>query len=111
MKDKILKVLFIISFLPFLFILFLGIRDAILGIDILGYMIYGWDAFLHTFWSRIGELIIRPIIYICIIFQICYILKNKVIDLRKYVTICSVIACVLLLVWRLIVIFWSAASW
>ena len=111
MKDKVLKVLFIISFLPALLILILGIVSISHGsYTFFGGRIYGFDGFLDTiFW--LGYVLftcIIPLLPICLFFQICYILRKTVkkikdIGAKKYVTICSVIGIVLLIIWFFLV--------
>ena len=109
MKDKILKVLFIISILPYIVILFLGINAAFSGSNFLGSTTYGWSAFSFIVLILVVILALRvPIIPICLIFQICcilgYILRKKVekfkdINSAEYIIIWSVIGCILFIIW------------
>lgn len=97
MKNKIFKFLFIISFLPYLFIIINGIIKAWTGTTFIFNTIYGFDAIWLTILFTLYTLTFTvPIIPICFIFQIGYILKTKVkifknINLKKYVKICIVI--------------------
>lgn len=86
-KKKIFKVLFFISFLPYIILILISIYHAILGYDIYTWInhqyvetINGIDAFTETlFWNGITFSII-PILPISLIYQIIYIViyfKNK----------------------------------
>ena len=107
MKNKVLKVLFIISFLPALLILILGIYSIFHGsYTFFGNRLYGLDGFLDVIlW--VGFVLctcVIPVLPICLFFQICYILKKTVkkfkdISSKKYVTICSIIGCILFIIW------------
>ena len=104
MKNKILKILFIISFLPYFLIILSGILCAFSGISFISTQIYGFDAFLLTIWFALYSFTLEiPIIPICIIFQLCYILKTNVkkikkINTKKYVTICLAIGLPLIII-------------
>lgn len=104
MKNKILKFLFIISFLPYLFIIINGIFNALAGTIFIFDKIYGFDALLLTIIFTLYTLTLEfPLIPICLIFQICYILKAKVkrfksINVKKYVKICIAIGLPLIII-------------
>ncbi|MBR3613765.1 MAG: hypothetical protein IKL55_01115 [Clostridia bacterium] len=103
MKKNFLKIVFIISFLPYVFILIQGIIGAFTGISFFYNTTYGFDAFvtstllmLYTFSFSI------PIIPICLFFQVCYILRKKVgkvksISLKKYIKICCIIGMLIII--------------
>jgi len=104
MKNKKLKFLFIISFLPYIFIIINGIINALAGTTFIFDKIYGFDALLLTILFTLYTLTLEiPLIPICFIFQLCYILKRKVkrfknINLKKYVKICIVIGLPLIVI-------------
>lgn len=89
MKNKILKLLFKISFLPYIILILISLYYAIFGYDVYTWIlptyvktIYGIEAFINTItWNFLGLCII-PIIPIIALYQIIYILlfiirKNK----------------------------------
>lgn len=101
MKSKVVKTLFIISFLPYLLVLIYGIIRSFLGFPFLFTVIYGFDAFVFSIVYVLYTFTIIPVIPICLIFQVCYILKNKVkrfknINTKKYIKVCGIIALILL---------------
>lgn len=86
-RKKIFKVLFLISFLPYIILILISIYHAILGYDVYTWInhqyietIYGIDALTETlFWNGITFSII-PILPISLIYQIIYVViyfKNK----------------------------------
>lgn len=103
MKNKIPKILFIVSFLPYLLILLFGIISTFSGITFLFNTIYGFDAFIVSiFFIIYNFFFFIPIIPICLIYQICYLLKNKIkkfknIKLKKYIKTCLIIGLLLIL--------------
>lgn len=87
-KNKILKVMLYISFLPYITILLISIYHAIWGYDVYTWIlpeyvetIYGIEAFLETMVLNILRLWYIPVLPICLIFQIIciisYLLKRK----------------------------------
>ena len=74
MKDKVLKVLFIISFLPCVLALLFSIKGAFWGTRFWYDTIYGTDAFWINLISVLSGFM--PIFLICFAFQIYYIFKN-----------------------------------
>lgn len=105
MKKKASKIIFLISFLPYvavlLYMIIGGIIAAVSGTDFLFSRIYGFDAFslhflltIYVFFARI------PVIPVCLIFHICCFLRTRVERLRKvsmktYVILCGIIGCLL----------------
>ena len=93
MKNKILKLLFKISFLPYIILILISLYYAILGYDVYTWIlptyvrtIYGIEAFIETLTWNFLVLCFIPIIPIVALFQIIYIVlfiirkikKNKV---------------------------------
>ncbi len=110
MNSKVAKRLFIISFVPWLLVPVCGILGAIFGIGFFFSTCYGWEGFfLGTLAALLGMTMV-PVLPVCLVYEICYILRNKVPVVRKipakrfYITvgvICAVVAiCVLLHVFR-----------
>ena len=76
MKDKVLKILFIISFLPILLILLFGIGSIFFGFyTFFGNTLYGIDAFLVEIMIIGGFL--SPLLLICLVYQRWYMKKDK----------------------------------
>ncbi len=78
-KEKILKILFIISLVPFIYLILCGIF-AMGGIGFFGSNIYGFDAFLPTVLVKIFQYF--PIFLICFGYLLFYLVykilyKNK----------------------------------
>ena len=80
-KEKVLKILFFISFLPFIFLLAKSTYHAIFGYDEftwVGYYvgtIYGFEAFLEVFvWTGLALCFI-PVLPICFVYQLIYIIR------------------------------------
>lgn len=105
MNAKTKKVLFLLSFLPYVAVLLYGIIGGIVaavsGTNFLFGTMYGFHAFsLHfllTIFIFIGRI---PVIPVCLFFHISYYLWTHVerfrrVPLRKYVIVCSVIGCLL----------------
>lgn len=78
-KRKIYKIIFIISFLPYIVLLLISLYYAIFGYNIYTLIlptyvktIYGIEAFVEAlFWNSLGLFFI-PILPICIIYQLIY---------------------------------------
>lgn len=86
MKNKIPKIIFIISLLPYLFILLYGIFNAFAGISFFYSTSYGFEAFIISVFFMLYALTLEiPIIPICLIFQICYIFRKKLTNLKMLV--------------------------
>lgn len=72
------KTMFICSFIPYLFALLIPIYSAFSGIGFIGETFYGYDGFrLGFIMIFLSYIISFPIIPICLIFQIRYIIKNS----------------------------------
>ena len=81
MFKKILRIFFGFSFIPYLFLLSYSLYYAVFGYDVYTMIlpqyvrtIYGWEAFSEVFlWTAIGLSFI-PVLPICIIYQILYLI-------------------------------------
>ena len=95
MKDKILKVMLIISALPLIGVFIWAIYNAIFGTGFMGTEIYGFNAFGLTIVASFFMSI--PVLPICIAYQlfylIRYIVKNNKID--KFLNIIYIIILIL----------------
>lgn len=99
MKNKVIKIIFIASFLPYVLLLICGIMVAFSGSTIMhnfeGLVMYIFFLFYIFFPFSF------PIILACLIFQICYILRKTVkpfknIQPKKYTKICCIVGCLLI---------------
>ena len=77
-KDKILKILFIISFIPYILIILYGVHGAIFGehaicIDTCPPKVYGLDAFMDNIFLGILALTVYGVIPVIVIYEIFYI--------------------------------------
>ena len=89
MKSKVFKLIFKISFLPYIILILISLYYAIFGYDVYTWIlptyvktIYGIEAFINTITWNFLDLCIIPIIPIIALYQIIYILlfiirKNK----------------------------------
>lgn len=82
MKNKIFKLIFILSFMPYVFALLIALKCAVFGVSFLGETLYyGFEGFFIGMIGVWVYYVLRaPILPICLIFQIGYIiikLKNK----------------------------------
>ena len=81
-KNKIFKIIFLISFLPYIILLLLSIYSAIFGHDTYTWLerqyietLYGIEAFKETIiWCGLGMCMV-PILPTAVIIQIIYIVK------------------------------------
>lgn len=103
MKNKVIKILFKISFLPYILILLYGLGSAFWGMSFFFNTCYGFEAFALTvlFCLYFFTLMI-PIIPVCLIFQIFYILKHRVkkfqtINTKKFFKIGLIIVCIVVI--------------
>lgn len=100
MKQKAPKIIFILSFIPYLLVLISGIAAAIFGAGFFFTNYYGWDGFvLGVIISAMGMTTVIPIIPVCLIYQIAYILRHKIkalgkISIKKYAAVFGVIIAV-----------------
>lgn len=103
MKKKIPKIIFIISFLPYLFILLYGIFHAFAGVSFFNSTGYGFEAFIITIFFMLYIFTLEiPIIPICVIFEVCYIFRKKInifknVGSKKYIRICCIVGVLLVL--------------
>jgi len=106
MKAKVAKILFIISFLPWIIVPVNGILGAVFGVDFFFNTCYGWDGFLLGVLGALLGMTLVPILPVCLVYEICYIVRNKVPAVKKvpakkfYITVgtvCAVIAVAVLL--------------
>ena len=78
-KMKVIRIIFWLSFAPYLFLMGYSIYHAIFGYDVYTLIlpqyvrtIYGWDAFFEVFvWTAIG-LCFVPVLPICLLYQFIY---------------------------------------
>lgn len=111
MKNKVIKIIFILSFLPYILILISGISVAFSGVSIFSNTVYGINAFLiyiSLIFSNFKIMI--PIVFVCFFYQICYIFRKKIkffkkMSAKKYIGSCCIIGGILLFI--LIVFFYS----
>ncbi len=87
---KILSIIFIISFIPYIILLGYGIYSAIFGYDVYTWIlptyvetIYGLDAFLEAVTVLGLSLIFIPVIPICIIYDIIYLALKVIFHFRN----------------------------
>lgn len=78
---KLKKIILIISFLPYIYILLLSFYHAIFGYDVYTLIlpvyvktIYGIEAFREVFIIKLLTLTFIPIIPICFIYQLVYLI-------------------------------------
>lgn len=90
MKNKAPKIIFILSFIPYLLVLLAGIASAIWGAGFFYTSYYGWDGFVFGITIMLYQLLCMiPVIPVCFIYQLAYILRRKVkalgkIGIKKY---------------------------
>ena len=87
---KILSIIFIISFIPYIILISYGIYSAIFGYDVYTWIlptyvetIYGLDAFLEAVTVLGLSLIFIPVIPICIIYDALYLGLKLIFYFRK----------------------------
>lgn len=106
MKQKVAKILFLISFLPWIFVPVNGILGAIFGVGFFFNTCYGWDGFFLGVLGALFGMTLVPVLPVCLVYQICYIIRNKVPAVKKvspkkfYITVgvvCGVVAVAVLL--------------
>ncbi len=106
MKDKVLKILFIISFLPYVAILILGIQASFKGFHLLWESkTYGIEAFFYTVMLLGGILI--PVLLVCFGYEYWYMTKFKenFSFLIRNIAISSVIGVVLYFLYYIIEVY------
>ena len=106
MKNKVAKILFIISFVPWLLVPLCGIFGAIFGVGFFFSTAYGLEGFFLGALAALLGMIMIPVLPVCLVYEICYILRNKVPAVKKlsakrfYITVgtvCAVVAAGILL--------------
>lgn len=88
-KNKILKLILYISFIPYIALLVVSFYYALNGFDVYTWIlptyvktIYGMEAFLETLiWNGL-KLCYIPILPVCLIFQIIYFIRS-IVNKRK----------------------------
>ena len=89
MKKNITKIIFILSFLPYIILILVSLYYAIFGHDVyafLGVYIrtdYGVKAFLDTLLWNVLTLCYIPVLPVISVYQILYIIINKLINRNK----------------------------
>ena len=78
MKDKVLKIILIISSLPFIGLLLIGIYSMFFGFTFFFSTSYGIEAFLGSIFIIGWLLCIIPVLPICLIYQIFYLIRHLV---------------------------------
>lgn len=80
MKKKITKIILILSFMPYAFILLYGVYCAFFGFDFFSTS-YGFDALTNSIFIMTLLLCYYPVIPICLIYQLVYLtvflIKNR----------------------------------
>lgn len=98
MNDKIKKVLFILTFIPYALVLLSGLTGAIFGVGFFFDTIYGLDGFFVSAVLLLYVMvIIVPVIPICIVFHILCLLRKKVpfikkLSVKKFALVCTVLS-------------------
>lgn len=79
MKNKVLKIILYISFVPYIALLLMAIYHAIFGYDVYTWIlpeyvrtIYGIEAFLESFIWNFLRLWYIPVLPLCLAYQIIY---------------------------------------
>jgi hypothetical protein len=94
MKDKILKIIFVLSFIPYLVIIGTIAYGTIFGIySVNGVEVKGLEKFLSNIGNAYWYSICIPIIPACLTYQMCYINRKK----PKAMFLCSFIPCAFVL--------------
>ena len=77
--NKKLKIILIVSFVPYILVLLCGILCAIHGVTFIYNEVYGTDAFILGVMA-LGALLVFyvPIIPVCAIFQVVYLVRRKI---------------------------------
>ncbi|MDE7290358.1 MAG: hypothetical protein K2N71_12830 [Oscillospiraceae bacterium] len=96
MKPKVKKVLFILTFLPYAFLLLIGLWGAIFGATFFSTS-YGLDGFLlNAGLTLYIMVVVIPVIPVLVIFHLLCLLRKTVpfikkISTKKFIVICSVL--------------------
>ena len=81
-KRKILKIVLLLSFTPYIILIVYSLYHAIFGYDVYTLIlpqylrtVYGWDAFSEVFLWTALSLSVIPIIPVCFLYQIIYFIR------------------------------------
>lgn len=99
MKNKLTKIIFIISFLPYLLILGYGAICMFTGVSFFFSTSYGFEAFIIGILPALYfSTLVVPIVPVCAIYQICYLLRKKFkkTQIKKYIKICVITGCIII---------------
>ena len=78
-KEKVLKIILKISFIPYLLLLLLGINSAIYGFSFFGTSTYGIEGFMDSITIYGFALVsIFPVIPVCLVYEIFYFIRYMV---------------------------------
>lgn len=100
-KQKVLKVLFSLTFIPYIIVLILIIWGGVIGLDFFGVQ-NGLEGILIALLYILFFMVIIPIIPVCLIIQIATLVhkllkkNNKNVSTKKFIAIASVVGIVLL---------------
>ncbi len=102
MKKKIPKILFILSLIPYFLILIIGIISSFIGVSFFG-EVYGLGAFFLSIYSMIINFTMIPILPICLLYQIFYIMRKRIkyfknINIKKYIKVSIVIGVTIIII-------------
>lgn len=75
MKNKVLKIILIASFLPYVWILICGIYSIFSGFTFLFTTSYGFTAFVDCICVMALVLCVYPVLPICLIYQLFYLIR------------------------------------
>ena len=94
MREKILKIIFVLSFIPYIAIIGTIVYGTIFGTySVNGVDVKGIEKFLYCLESAYWYSIIIPIITACLTYQMCYINRKK----PRIMFLCSFIPCAFIL--------------
>lgn len=107
MEKKAPRILFYLSFLSWVFVLFFGVYGAIFGLSFFR-MCYGWDGFFVGIMSGALALCIIPLLPVSLVYEIAYLLRKapamKKVPLKTYI-IGSIVAGAILVLVTVLMIF------
>ena len=106
MKNKIPKIILILSFAPYVFVLLYGVCSAFFGFGFIFVTSYGFNAFTNGIIFMTLLLCYYPVIPICLIYQLVYLtvflIKNRLNISKKNILL---IVSAVLLISIIIVVF------
>lgn len=100
MNPKVKKSLFALTFLPYAAVIFISLMCAAFGIDFFFSTAYGIDGFLlGLLFSVLVMVAFVPVIPVCLVFHILYLLRKIVpfigkISTKKFAVICLILCTV-----------------